>query len=100
MTVSASDASRGLLTLFMVEMWERFAFYGMRALLVLFLVAPAAQGGLALPDSSAAAIYGLYTAMASLMGVVGGWAADRGLGARRFQDDEVGAVAVHVERRG
>ena len=83
MTVSASDASRGLLTLFMVEMWERFAFYGMRALLVLFLVAPAAQGGLALPDGSAAAIYGLYTAMASLMGVVGGWAADRGLGARR-----------------
>ncbi|MBM4213956.1 MAG: MFS transporter, partial [Gammaproteobacteria bacterium] len=82
-TVSARDVSRGLLTLFMVEAWERFAFYGMRALLVLFLVAPAANGGLALPDSSAAAIYGLYTAMASLMGVVGGWAADRGLGARR-----------------
>lgn len=81
--LSARDVSRGLLTLFMVEMWERFAFYGMRALLVLFLVAPAANGGLALPDSSAAAIYGLYTAMASLMGVVGGWAADRGLGARR-----------------
>jgi POT family proton-dependent oligopeptide transporter len=77
------DVSRGLLTLFMVEMWERFAFYGMRALLVLFLVAPLADGGLALPDASAAAIYGLYTAMASLMGVVGGWAADRGLGARR-----------------
>lgn len=77
------EVRRGLLAVFMVEMWERFAFYGMRALLVLFLVAPAARGGLGLPDANAAAIYGLYTAGASLMNIVGGWAADRGLGGRR-----------------
>lgn len=79
----AIDTKRGLRAVFMVEMWERFAFYGMKSLLVLFLVAPASQGGLSLPDANAAAIYGLYTAGASLMNIVGGWAADRGLGGRR-----------------
>jgi POT family proton-dependent oligopeptide transporter len=67
----------------MVEMWERFAFYGMKSLLVLFLVAPDSKGGLGLPDANAAAIFGLYAAGASLMNIVGGWAADRGLGSCR-----------------
>lgn len=82
-TASSFDTKRGLRAVFMVEMWERFAFYGMKSILVLFLVAPASQGGLSLPDASAAAIFGLYAAGASLMNIVGGWAADRGLGGRR-----------------
>lgn len=81
--LSTRDVTRGLRAVFMVEMWERFAFYGMKSLLVLFLVAPASQGGLSLPDAQAAAIYGLYTAGASLINIVGGWAADRGLGGLR-----------------
>ena len=48
---------RGLATLFMTEMWERFSFYGMRALLVLYLVAPAAKGGLGFAAATGAAIY-------------------------------------------
>ena len=53
---------RGLATLFMTEMWERFSYYGMRALLVLFMVAAVEEGGFALTDQTATAIYGLYTA--------------------------------------
>ena len=53
---------RGLSTLFFTEMWERFSYYGMRALLVLFLVDAIARGGLGLDDKTATAIYGLYTA--------------------------------------
>ena len=51
---------RGLFTLFMTEMWERFTYYGMRAILVLFLVGAVNGGGLGLDDKSANAIYGLY----------------------------------------
>ena len=52
----------GLATLFFTEMWERLSFYGMRALLILFLVDQVAHGGLGLDDRTAAAIYGLYGA--------------------------------------
>ena len=52
---------RGLATLFFTEMWERFSYYGMRALLILFMTAPAAQGGLGFETAVAGAIYGLYT---------------------------------------
>jgi POT family proton-dependent oligopeptide transporter len=74
---------RGLATLFLTEMWERFTYYGMRALLVLFLVAEASSGGFGLDDKTAAAIYGLYTASAYLAGLPGGWIADRLIGAQR-----------------
>ncbi|MCX8036762.1 MAG: peptide MFS transporter [Candidatus Sumerlaeia bacterium] len=84
---------RGLYTLFFTEMWERFSYYGMRALLVLFMTdavvrTQAAQGhvrggGLGFSDEIATAIYGLYTAMVYLMALPGGWMADRLLGARR-----------------
>jgi POT family proton-dependent oligopeptide transporter len=66
----------------MVEMWERFAFYGMRALLVLFLVAPASHGGLGLQSAAAESIYGIYTALALLIGLLGGWLGDHLLGSR------------------
>jgi proton-dependent oligopeptide transporter, POT family len=73
---------RGLRTLFFTEMWERFSFYGMRALLVLFLV-DQTRGGFGLSDEIATAIYGLYTAAVYLSALPGGWVADRILGARR-----------------
>ena len=55
---------RGLSTLFFTEMWERFSYYGMRAFLILYMVAPASQGGLGFADADAASIYGTYTGAA------------------------------------
>ncbi|MFD7017875.1 peptide MFS transporter [Streptomyces sp. NPDC059161] len=74
---------RGLANLFMTEMWERYSFYGMRALLVLYLVAPASQGGLGFNMATATAIYSVYNAMVYLLALPGGWLADRAWGARK-----------------
>ncbi|HEU5250359.1 MAG TPA: peptide MFS transporter [Thermoanaerobaculia bacterium] len=74
---------RGLSTLFFTEMWERFSYYGMRGLLILFLVASVQTGGYGMTDSTAAAIYGLYVGLVYLMALPGGWVADRILGQRR-----------------
>jgi POT family proton-dependent oligopeptide transporter len=74
---------RGLATLFFTEMWERFGFYGMRALLILFMVAPTSNGGLALSTAEAGMIYGLFTAMVYLISLPGGWLADNILGQRK-----------------
>ncbi|MEV6522584.1 peptide MFS transporter [Longispora sp. NPDC051575] len=74
---------RALSTLFLTEMWERFSYYGMRALLVLYLTATVANGGLGWGDGDADALYGVYVAMVYLMALPGGWIADRLLGARR-----------------
>ncbi|WP_245715943.1 hypothetical protein [Micromonospora peucetia] len=74
---------RALSTLFLTEMWERFSFYGMRAILVLYLTASLADGGQAMGESSASAVYGTYNAMVYLMALPGGWVADRLIGARR-----------------
>lgn len=73
---------RGLATLFFTEMWERFSYYGMRAILILFMTAAVAQGGLGFDVSKAGAIYGLYTAFVYLMALPGGWIADKLLGQR------------------
>src|SRR6202042_2150682 len=67
----------------MTEMWERFTFYGMRALLVLFLVNTVTNGGFGLDDKTATAIYGLYNAAVYLAALPGGWVADRLIGAQR-----------------
>ncbi|MEM9209732.1 MAG: MFS transporter, partial [Pseudomonadota bacterium] len=74
---------RGLVTLFFTEMWERLSYYGMRALLVLFMTDQVMNGGLGLTDSSATAVYGIYTALVYLVALPGGWMADRLLGAQR-----------------
>ena len=74
---------RGLMTLFFTEMWERFSYYGMRALLMLFMVASVDKGGLGFDDRSAGAIYGLYTSMVYMATLPGGWIADRLIGQRR-----------------
>ena len=73
----------GLPALFLVEMWERFSYYGMRAILILFLVDQVQNGGLGLDKADAAAIYGLYTASAYILALPGGWIADRFWGPKR-----------------
>jgi POT family proton-dependent oligopeptide transporter len=72
-----------LATLFFTEMWERFSYYGMRALLILFMTASVADGGLGFDVAKAGIIYGLYTAMVYLMSLPGGWLADTFIGQRR-----------------
>src|SRR3977135_3279219 len=74
---------RGLSTLFFTEMWERFSYYGMRALLILFMTAPGAAGGLGFETGVAGAVYGLYTSMVYMTSLPGGWVADRLIGQRR-----------------
>jgi len=74
---------RGLATLFFTEMWERFSYYGMRALLFLFMVASAEKGGLELDERTTGAIYGIYTMLVYLLSLPGGWIADRLLGLKK-----------------
>ncbi|MGI9270199.1 MAG: peptide MFS transporter [Woeseiaceae bacterium] len=74
---------RGLMTLFFTEMWERLSYYGMRALLVLFMTDQVINGGMGLTDRSATAIYGIYTAAVYVVALPGGWMADRLLGAQK-----------------
>jgi POT family proton-dependent oligopeptide transporter len=74
---------RGLATLFFTEMWERFSFYGMRALLILFMTAEVTRGGLSYSVATAGAVYALYTSLVYLVGLPGGWIADRFIGQRR-----------------
>ncbi len=77
------DHPRGLATLFLTEFWERFSYYGMRALLILFMIASVERGGLGFDVVKAGAIYGIYVAMAYLAMLPGGWIADRLIGQRK-----------------
>src|ERR1700716_1473917 len=74
---------RGLSTLFFTEMWERFSFYGLRAILILFMTAPLALGGLGWGVERAGAIDGTDAASVYLMSLPGGWVAAKVLGLRR-----------------
>lgn len=74
---------RGLATLFFTEMWERFSYYGMRAILILFMTTETAQEGLGLDTETSGAVYGLYTAGVYLLTLPGGWIADNLLGQRK-----------------
>jgi proton-dependent oligopeptide transporter, POT family len=89
-TLASSDGGkmvfghpRGLATLFFTEMWERFTYYGMRAILLLYLVAAIEKGGLGIDDKTGAAIYGLYISGTYLLSLAGGYVADRIIGAQR-----------------
>jgi len=73
----------GLSPLFHTELWERFSFYGMRGLLVLYMTAAVGEGGLGFDVARAGAIYGLYSGLVYLACLPGGWLADRFLGTRR-----------------
>jgi proton-dependent oligopeptide transporter, POT family len=74
---------RGLATLFFTEMWERFSYYGMRAILFLFMTAAVFDGGMGMDERMAGAIYGLYTSMVYLLALPGGWVADNLWGQRK-----------------
>lgn len=80
---SSSRHPRGIYTLYFTEMWERMSYYGMRALLVLYMTAELKRGGLGMDDATAGAIYGLYTCAVYLVALPGGWIADRLIGAQR-----------------
>ncbi|HEX2252847.1 MAG TPA: peptide MFS transporter [Thermoanaerobaculia bacterium] len=73
----------GLFTLFFTELWERFSYYGMRAILILYMTAAAAEGGLGFGAGRAGAVYGLYTGMVYLLALPGGWVADKLWGQRK-----------------
>ena len=73
---------RGLSMLFFTEFWERFSYYGMRSILVLYMTATVAQGGLGFDVKTAATLYGTYTMWVYLTGLPGGLAADRLFGAK------------------
>lgn len=74
---------RGLSTLFFTEMWERFSYYGMRAILLFYMYYAVTKGGLGMNQTTAASIMSIYGSMVYLSGVVGGWLSDRVWGSRR-----------------
>ena len=81
--IGLAGQPRGLSALYFTELWERFSYYGMRALLTLFMVAPIAGGGLAFTTESAGRIYGNYTMAVYMLAIPGGFIADRIIGPRR-----------------
>jgi len=83
---------RGLPTLFFMEMWERFSYYGMRAFLILYMVAPASAGGLGFADADAASVYGTYTGSVWAAAIFGGLVADRFLG--QYRSVLVGGIVI------
>ncbi len=74
---------RGLATLFFTEMWERFGFYGVRAILIYYMTAKVANGGLGFSTAQSGIIYGIFLAMVYLLSLPGGWVADNILGQRK-----------------
>jgi proton-dependent oligopeptide transporter, POT family len=74
---------RGLSTLFFTEMWERFSYYGMRAILTLYMTKTLAEGGLGFDEKYASLIYATYVSSVWYLPLIGGWLADKIFGARR-----------------
>ncbi|GAA0335064.1 peptide MFS transporter [Bacillus carboniphilus] len=74
---------KGLFTLFFTEFWERFSYYGMRAILVFYMYYEVSKGGLGLEESTALAIMSIYGALVYMSGIIGGWMADRLFGTSR-----------------
>src|SRR5262249_23460115 len=74
---------RGLSTLFFTEMWERFSYYGMRAILILFMTRPVEEGALGFSAAKGGLILALYVGTVYVLSLPGGWIADRFLGQRR-----------------
>lgn len=74
---------KGLFTLFFTEFWERFSYYGMRAILVFYMYYEVSKGGLGLDEPTALAIMSIYGSLVYMSGIIGGWIADRLLGTSR-----------------
>ncbi|MBP2056843.1 POT family proton-dependent oligopeptide transporter [Lactobacillus colini] len=74
---------RGLSTLFFTEMWERFSYYGMRAILLFYMYYAVTEGGLGMNQTTAASVMSIYGSLVYLSSVVGGWLSDRVWGPRR-----------------
>lgn len=74
---------RGLSTLFFTEMWERFSYYGMRAILLYYMYYSVSQGGLGMDKTVAASIMAVYGSLVYLSSVIGGFVSDRILGSRK-----------------
>jgi POT family proton-dependent oligopeptide transporter len=74
---------KGLYLLFATEMWERFSYYGMRSLLVLYLTKSVLEGGMGISQSDASLIYGYFTGFVYFTPMIGGWLADNYLGQRK-----------------
>ena len=83
---------RGLSTLFFTEMWERFSYYGIRPLLVLFMTAAVFRGGFGFDNKTAGAVVGIYASSVYLSSLPGGFIADRLLGLRR--SIRLGAILI------
>lgn len=83
---------KGLYLLFATEMWERFSYYGMRALLVLYLTQSLIDGGLGFSDQNASLLYGIFTGLVYFTPLIGGWLADNYLGQRRAIS--IGAITM------
>ena len=73
---------KGLYLLFFTEMWERFSYYGMRAILILYLTKKLIEGGLEMDEKYAMLLYGYFTGFVYFTPLIGGWLADRYLGKR------------------
>ncbi|MGX4588282.1 peptide MFS transporter [Paenibacillus chitinolyticus] len=74
---------KGLFTLFFTEFWERFSYYGMKAILVFYMYYEVTRGGLGFPEGTALAIVSIYGSLVYMSGIIGGWLADRLLGNSR-----------------
>ena len=74
---------KGLFTLFFTEFWERFSYYGMRAILLFYMYYEVTKGGLGISESTALSIMSIYGALVYMSGVIGGWLADRLFGTSR-----------------
>lgn len=74
---------KGLFTLFFTEFWERFSYYGMKAILVFYMYYEVTRGGLGFPEETALAIVSIYGSLVYMSGIIGGWLADRLLGTSR-----------------
>jgi len=81
-TNNQSGHPKGLYLLFFTEMWERFSYYGMRGILILYLTKSLFEGGLGINEQSASLIYGFFTGFVYFTPLIGGWLADKYLGQR------------------
>ena len=100
MTVSTTDQGhrKGLSLVYFTILWERFSYYGMTALLVLFLTASTAQGGMGMSVADATSVFGAFTGLIFLMPLIGGYLADRYIGERMCISIGAFFIAAPAER--